>query len=63
MSEHSDEVVAAYVETAAQFTAMPLKGERFAAVTAVMKRIALFAADVAAVELANDVEIAGVFYP
>jgi hypothetical protein len=55
--------VAAYVDAAAAALAMPLDAERRAGVIAAMTRLASFAADVAAVELANDIEIAGVFVP
>jgi hypothetical protein len=52
-----------YVTAAARSRAMPLAGERFEAVVAVMRRIAAFADDVAALELSPDIEIAGVFIP
>jgi hypothetical protein len=52
-----------YVTAAARSLAMPLAGERFEAVVAVMRRIAAFADDVAALELSPDIEIAGVFIP
>jgi hypothetical protein len=52
-----------YVAAAARLLAMPLEGERFEAVVAVMRRIATFAGDVGAVELSPDSEIAGVFIP
>jgi hypothetical protein len=55
--------VGAYVDAAATALGMPLNGERRAAVIAAMTRLAAFAGDVAAVELADDVEIAGVFVP
>jgi hypothetical protein len=55
--------VAAYVDAAAAALGMPLNAERRAGVSAAMARLASFAADVAAVELADDIEIAGVFVP
>jgi hypothetical protein len=51
------------VRAAAETTGMPLREERAVAVTAVMTRIADFAADLEAFELADDVEIAGAFRP
>jgi hypothetical protein len=55
--------VSEYVTAAARLLAMPLAGERCEAVVAVMRRIATFADDVAALELSADIEIAGVFIP
>ena len=55
--------VPAYVEAAARVLAMPLADERFDAVVAVMRRLAAFARDIDALELAPDVEVAGVFIP
>jgi hypothetical protein len=51
--------IAAFVDASAALHAMPLGDERRAAVIAVMSRLAAFAADVAAVPLGDDVEIAG----
>lgn len=53
----------AYVDAAAEALAIPLSAESRAGVITAMTRLASFAADVSAVELANDVEIAGVFVP
>lgn len=55
--------VAAYVDAAAAACGMPLAEEHRAGVIAAMMRLAAFAADVGGVELARDVEIAGVFVP
>lgn len=55
--------VPAYVSAAARLLAMPLDGERFEAVVGVMRRLAAFGSDVAALELSPDVEVAGVFIP
>jgi hypothetical protein len=56
-------LVAAYIDAAAAALGMALSAERRAGVIAAMTRLASFAADVAAVELGADVEIAGVFVP
>jgi Protein of unknown function (DUF4089) len=56
-------LVAAHVDTAAALLGMPLDDARRAGVIAAMSRLAAFAADIAAVPLADDVEIAGVFVP
>jgi hypothetical protein len=53
----------AYVDAAAALLAMPLDGERRANVVTAIERLAAFAADIAAVDLGNDVEIAGRFTP
>jgi hypothetical protein len=55
--------IAAYVDATAALLGMPLAAEHRAGVIAAMMRLALFAADVAAVELTNEIEIAGVFVP
>ncbi len=55
--------LAAYVDANAAALGMPLSAERRAGVIAAMARLAAFAADVGAVELSNDVEVAGVFVP
>jgi hypothetical protein len=55
--------VAAHVDAAAALLAMPLDAERRLAVIAATTRLAAFAADVAAVELSDDVAIAGTFVP
>jgi hypothetical protein len=55
--------LAAYVDSTAAVLGMALDAERRSGVIAAMTRLAAFAADVAAVELTNDVEIAGVFVP
>jgi hypothetical protein len=55
--------VAAHVDASAALLGMPLAGERRAAVITAMSRLAAFAADVAAVPLEIEVEIAGVFVP
>ncbi len=52
-----------YVDAAAKLLAMPLAGVDRAVVFGVMQRLAAYAADVAAYELALDVEIAGRFDP
>jgi hypothetical protein len=54
---------AAYVDAAAALAGMPLDPKHRPGVVAAMTRLALFAADVAAVDLADDVEVAGVFVP
>jgi hypothetical protein len=59
----TDAAVAAQVDAAAALLAMPLNAERRLAVIVAMTRLAAFAADVAAVELADDVAIAGTFIP
>ncbi len=58
-----DAAISAYVDAAAAVLEMPLDAERRTAVIAAMTRLAAFAADVTAVELAGEVEIAGVFVP
>jgi hypothetical protein len=63
VSDLRQEHLGAYVRAAAETTGMPLREERAVAVTAVMTRIADFAADLEAFELADDVEIAGAFRP
>jgi hypothetical protein len=58
-----DERCGAYVEAAAALLGMPFGSLDRAVVTGVTERLAAFAADVASVELAIDVEIAGRFEP
>jgi hypothetical protein len=58
-----DAALAAYVDAAAALLAMPLDAEHRAATIAVMSRLAAFSADIAAVQLGPDIEIAGVFVP
>jgi hypothetical protein len=55
--------IAAYVDATAVALHMPLDARHREGVVTAMTRLAAFAADVAAVELPNDVEIAGVFVP
>lgn len=55
--------VATYIEAAAALSGMPLDAEHRAGAIVAMTRLAAFAADVATVDLGNDVEIAGVFVP
>jgi len=55
--------VAAYVDAAAVALGMPLAPQHRAGVIAAMSRLAAFAGDVAAVELSDEVEVAGVFVP
>ena len=55
--------VAVFVDAAARALAMPLDPERRASVALAMARLAEFAADVASVPLADDIEVAGVFVP
>jgi hypothetical protein len=57
------QAIAAYVDASAAVMQMPLDAERREAVIATMTRLAAFAADVATVALADDVEVAGVFVP
>lgn len=56
-------VTAAFVDAAAAALDMPLDDRHRDGVIAAMARLRVFAADVAAVELAGDVEVAGVFVP
>jgi hypothetical protein len=58
-----ESVTAAYVDAAAAAQGMPLSAEHRTGVIAATARLAAFAADVAAVELSGDVEVAGVFVP
>jgi 1-carboxybiuret hydrolase subunit AtzG-like len=58
-----DAAIATYVDAAAELLAMPLAAEHRAGVIVAMTRLAAFGADVASVELAGDVEVAGVFVP
>jgi hypothetical protein len=62
MADNATEI-AAYVDATAVALNMPLDARHREGVIAAMTRLAAFAADVAAVELANHVEIAGVFVP
>ena len=55
--------IAAYVDASAGLLGMPLSAERRSAVVTAFARLSAFAADVAAVPLADDVELAGVFVP
>jgi hypothetical protein len=57
--------IAAYVDAAAALLAMPVAATaaRRAAVITAMTRLAAFAADVATVELGDDIAIAGTFVP
>ena len=55
--------VPAYVTAAARLMAMPLEGERYEAVVAVMRRLAAFSSDIAALDVSPDIEVAGVFIP
>jgi hypothetical protein len=56
--------IAAYVDAAVALLAMPVASpERRSAVIATMTRLAAFAADVASVELADEIELAGAFVP
>jgi hypothetical protein len=55
--------IAAYVDASAAMLGMPLAGERRASVIAALARLGAFAADVATVSLADEIEIAGVFVP
>jgi hypothetical protein len=55
--------IAAYVDAAAVALAMPLDEGHRVGVIAAMTRLAAFAADVVTVELAMDIEVAGVFIP
>jgi hypothetical protein len=55
--------IAAYVDAAAVALGMPLVEQHRVGVIAAMTRLAAFAADVASVELAADIEVAGVFVP
>jgi hypothetical protein len=58
-----DAAIAAYVDAASEVLALPVAAEHRSGVIAAMTRLAAFGADVASVELANDVEVAGVFVP
>jgi len=58
-----DAAIAAYVDAAAELHAMPLAAEHRTGVISAMTRLAAFGADVASIELARDVEVAGVFMP
>jgi hypothetical protein len=62
MAEHAA-TIDAYVDATAALLAIPLDAEHRAATIAVMHRIAAFAADLDAVELGPEIEIAGVFVP
>jgi hypothetical protein len=53
--------IATYVDATAVALNMPLDARHREGVIIAMTRLAAFAADVATVELANDVELAGVF--
>jgi hypothetical protein len=50
--------IASYVRAAAALTGMPLSNERAAAVATVFARLGAFAADLEALVLSDDVEIA-----
>lgn len=60
-SEAAD--LAAFVDSAALITGMPLDDERRASVAQVVGRIAAFAADLDDCPIPRDVEIAGRFVP
>jgi hypothetical protein len=62
MSDNATEI-AIFVDAAAVTLNMPLDAHHRAGVIAAMTRLAAFAADVATVELSDDVEIAGAFVP
>jgi hypothetical protein len=55
--------IAIFVDATAVMLNMPLDAHHREGVIAAMTRLAAFAADVAAVELSDDVEIAGTFTP
>jgi 1-carboxybiuret hydrolase subunit AtzG-like protein len=55
--------IAIFVDATAVTLNMPLDVHHREGVIAAMTRLAAFAADVAAVELSDDVEIAGAFVP
>lgn len=55
--------VRAYVESAARLMRMPIDARRCEAVDRNLLRIAAFSADLASVELNDDIEVAGVFVP
>jgi hypothetical protein len=55
--------IAVFVDAAAVTMNMPLDAHHREGVIAAMTRLAAFAADVAAVELSDNVEIAGAFVP
>ena len=55
--------IAAYVDATAALLRLPVDASRRAAVIATMQRLAAFSADVAAVELPPEIELAGVFVP
>ena len=60
---NDDDAIANLVDASASVLEMPIAPEYRAAVISVMKRIAGFAADVAAFPLPDDVETAAVFTP
>jgi hypothetical protein len=55
--------VAAYVDASAAVLDMPLGAQHRDGVILAMRLLAAFAADVAAVELPEEIEVAGVFVP
>jgi hypothetical protein len=63
LRDDSEDAAAVFVRAAAQLAGMPLTADRERAVASTMSRIALFAADLEAFPLGDDVEIAGVFTP
>lgn len=54
---------AAYVDAVAAALEMPLAAQHRDGVIAALTRLAAFAADVEAVELSDEIEVAGVFVP
>jgi hypothetical protein len=63
MEGSQPEDLAAFVDSAAAMTGMPLDDERRAAVAQVVARIAAFAANLDDCPIPRDVEIAGRFVP
>jgi hypothetical protein len=63
MSDDRGDALARYVDAAADVTGLTLSAQRLQAVAEVMTRVAAFALDLGAFELADDVEVAGVFTP
>jgi hypothetical protein len=55
--------VSAYIDAATALLEMPLDAERRVAVAANLRRIAAFATNLGALELADEIEVAGEFFP
>ncbi len=63
MHTERPETVTAFIEAATALLEMPLDAERRVAVAANLRRIASFAKNLGALQLADDIEIAGEFVP